>query len=163
MTATLDGTHEDGSPQRMQFDYRSMNMSTSTAPDLLNDAGKQLGFHGELTIALQVADMAAARKWYEEVLGFNLIYEVAEIGWCEVTCPINGVQIGLSQVEEPKVGGPTPTFSVKDIDATRATLESRNVRFDGPTQEIPGMVKLATFFDPDGNAFMLSQTLAPMQ
>jgi hypothetical protein len=33
------------------------------------------------------------------------------------------------------------------------------VKFDGPTQEIPGMVKLATFFDPDGNAMMFFQDL----
>lgn len=34
------------------------------------------------------------------------------------------------------------------------------MRFDGPTQTIPGMVKLATLFDPDGNTLMLFQSLA---
>jgi hypothetical protein len=48
---------------------------------------------------------------------------------------------------------------VKDIDAARSQMERKKVRFDGPTQEIPGMVKLATFFDPDGNAHMLYQSL----
>ena len=33
------------------------------------------------------------------------------------------------------------------------------MRFDGETREIEGMVKLATFYDPDGNALMLSQRL----
>jgi hypothetical protein len=33
------------------------------------------------------------------------------------------------------------------------------VRFDGPTREYPGMVKLATFFDPDGNTLMLYESL----
>jgi hypothetical protein len=33
------------------------------------------------------------------------------------------------------------------------------VRFDGPTIELPGMVKLATFFDPDGNPMMFYQDL----
>jgi hypothetical protein len=27
--------------------------------------------------------------------------------------------------------------------------------------EIEGMVKLATFYDPDGNSWMLAETLAP--
>ena len=33
------------------------------------------------------------------------------------------------------------------------------VRFDRPTRTIEGMVKLAKFFDPDGNRFMLYQSL----
>ena len=52
-----------------------------------------------------------------------------------------------------------PTFGVNDIDAARAHLESLDTRFDGDTYEIDGMVKLATFYDPDGNAWMLSQLL----
>ena len=55
--------------------------------------------------------------------------------------------------------GTVPTFGVKDIDAARAHLESLGTRFDGDTYEIDGMVKLATFYDPDGNAWMLSQLL----
>ena len=58
------------------------------------------------------------------------------------------------------LSGAVLTFGVKDIDAARASLESRKVRFDGPTQTIPGMVRLATFFDEDGNALMLYQDLA---
>ena len=52
-----------------------------------------------------------------------------------------------------------PTFSVRDIDAARSHLESLGTKFDGDTYEIDGMVKLATFYDPDGNAWMLAQQL----
>ncbi len=52
-----------------------------------------------------------------------------------------------------------PTFGVKDIDAARKRPRNRDVRLDGKTMEIPGMVKLATFFDLDGNAMMLFQDL----
>jgi hypothetical protein len=48
---------------------------------------------------------------------------------------------------------------VADIDVARKHLESKDVRFDGDTYEIEGMVKLATFYDPDGNSFMLAQSL----
>ena len=62
----------------------------------------------------------------------------------------------------------TLSSSVRDLDAgirrprhrrARAELEAKGVRFDGDTVEVPGMVKLATFFDPDGNRYMFAQSL----
>lgn len=119
-----------------------------------------LGFDGGLTISMQVADLTRGIGFYKDVLGFNHLYTVEHIAWAELATECQGVNIGLSQVEKPKVGaGPVPTFGVKDIAAARKRLEGAKVKFDGPTQEIPGMVKLATFFDPDGNALMLFQDL----
>ena len=119
-----------------------------------------LDFNGGLTLSIQVKDRKASAKWYTDTLGFPLLYDVAEIGWCELATETKGVNIGLSEVEKPKTGaGPVPTFGVKDLDKARALLESKKVRFDGPTHEFPGMVKLATFFDPDNNALMLFQDL----
>ncbi len=119
-----------------------------------------LGFDGGLTCALKVTDLEASVKWYQEQLGFEFLYRVDEIGWCELKTHVSGVNVGLSQVE--KCGGEGNailTFGVRDIQAARTQLEERNVRFDGPTQTIEGMVKLATFYDPDGNALMLYQDL----
>ena len=119
-----------------------------------------LQYDGALTIAFQVADMAGSQAWYRDVLGFSPLFEVQEMGWCELATEIHGVTVGLSQVEAPKVGaGPVPTFGVKDLDAVRGQLEGQGVRFDGETQVIPGLAKLAGFFDPDGNVLMLSQDL----
>lgn len=119
-----------------------------------------LGYDGGLTLAMQVADMNKAQAWYRDVLGFTTLYSLDDMGWCELATEVKGVNVGLSQVAEPKVGaGPVPTFGVKDIDAARSELESKDVRFDGDTQTIPGMVRLATFFDPDGNALMLFESL----
>ena len=42
---------------------------------------------------------------------------------------------------------------------TCLALEAEEVRFDGPTETIEGMVSTATFYDPDGNALMLAQDL----
>jgi len=118
-------------------------------------------YDGSLTIAMQVKDRKTATEWYGSRLGFELLYDVADIGWCEVATKVAGgtVTLGFSEVEQPKVGGPTPVFGVVDLDETRGRLEKDGVRFDGPTQTIPDMVKLATFYDPDGNALMLSQSL----
>jgi predicted enzyme related to lactoylglutathione lyase len=117
-------------------------------------------FKGDLTCSIQSADMDAAIQWYQSMLGFQLMYRVDEIGWCELTTPVSNVTVGISQVETPQVrGGATLVFGVRDIDAARAELEGRNVRFDGETMTIEGMVRLATFFDIDGNKYMLSQSL----
>jgi hypothetical protein len=86
--------------------------------------------------------------------------KLEQYGWCEMSTPWSGIYIGLGQQEKDlKVGGTTPTFGVKDIAAARAHLESHDVRFDGDTHEIEGMVKLVTFYDPDGNAWMLAENL----
>ena len=122
-----------------------------------------LDYDGGLTAALNVSDFDKSITWYQEVLGFQLLYRMDEMGWCELKTAVGGVNVGLSQVEEVKAGGgATLTFGVKDIDKARASLEDLGVRFDGETQVIPDMVKLATFFDPDNNALMLYENLMEM-
>jgi len=117
-------------------------------------------FDGGLTCASGVSDLDKAINWYQETLGFKLTYKLDEMGWCELDTHIAGVSIGLSVVEELNVkGGTTLTFGVNDIDAARVELEDKGVKFDGETQTIQGMVKLATFFDPDGNTLMFYQSL----
>jgi predicted enzyme related to lactoylglutathione lyase len=119
-----------------------------------------LKYDGGLTCALAVKDMKAAIQWYQDVLGFKLLYQMDQMGWCELATPVARVNVGLGQEENPQVkGGTTLTFGVVDIDDARKQLEAKKVRFDGPTQTIEGMVRLATFYDPDGNKFMLYQSL----
>ena len=119
-----------------------------------------LGFDGGLTCAYGVADLGRSVAWYQDVLGFRLLYKLDEMGWCELATPVERVNVGLSQVEEAGgKGGATLTYGVTDIEATRKQLEEEDVRFDGPTRTIEGMVKLATFYDPDGNTLMLYQSL----
>lgn len=125
---------------------------------------KPIDYSGDLTCSLQTADLDRAIKWYQDMLGFELLYRVDEIAWCEMKTPVHGATVGLSQVEKPQgKGGATLVFGVKDIDAARKNIESRGVRFDGKTMTIEGMVRLATFFDEDGNTFMFSQSLQGME
>ncbi|PKP86570.1 MAG: glyoxalase [Alphaproteobacteria bacterium HGW-Alphaproteobacteria-17] len=115
----------------------------------------------ELTCSMGVTDMTAAIAWYERVMRCKLLYRADEIGWCELATPMAGVNIGLSQVESVvQGGGATNVFEVTDIDAAKAHLDAEGVRQDGDIQHIPGMVKLITFYDPDGNAFMFSRSEA---
>jgi CreA protein len=112
-----------------------------------------------LVISVGVKDLDRAIDWYRDMLGFELVYQLDDYGWCEVSSPITGVTIGLGQNEQPKVAGNVPTWSVKDIAAARSHLESNGVRFDGETQQVGDMVKLATFYDPDGNPWMLAESM----
>jgi catechol 2,3-dioxygenase-like lactoylglutathione lyase family enzyme len=120
-----------------------------------------LGYDGGLTCALGCSDLDTAIRWYESILGFSLLYRMDEMAWAELKSPVHRVNLGLSQVEavEPR-GGATLTWGVRDISATRQTLEDQGVPFDGETMTIPGMVSLATFFDPDGNKHMLYEDLS---
>lgn len=120
-----------------------------------------LGYDGGLTAGLGVSDLAASIRWYQDVLGFTLNYALDEMGWAELQTEVPGVTVGLSQVEAvEKGGGATLTFGVRDLDAARARLEAADVRFDGESQTIPGMVKFCTFFDPDDNTLMLFEDLS---
>jgi CreA protein len=112
-----------------------------------------------LTLAMGSSDRAASAAWYARHLGFTLLYDVPEIGWCEMATHIEGVSVGFAETFQPAVGNCVPTWEVADLDHARAALEAVGVGFSGPTEVTDGMVKLATFHDPDGNAMMLSQSL----
>lgn len=112
-----------------------------------------------LVISVGVSDLEHAIEWYKDVLGLDLVYKLDQYGWCEMATATKHVTIGLGQTEEVKPGSTTPTFGVLDIGAARKHLESKDVRFDGDTYEIEGMVKLATFYDPDGNSYMLAESM----
>jgi catechol 2,3-dioxygenase-like lactoylglutathione lyase family enzyme len=120
-----------------------------------------LEYAGEVTLAFGVRDRSASAQWYAAHLGFEVLYDAPAIGWCAMSTPLPGLVVGFSDVEEPKPGGPVPTFDVVDHDRARTRLESAGVRFDGPPIEHEGLVRLSTFFDPDGHALMLAQALAP--
>jgi catechol 2,3-dioxygenase-like lactoylglutathione lyase family enzyme len=136
-------------------------MSSSSSPSSSASPGTApIAWAAHMTAALGVSEIDRSIAWYRDVLGFELIYKLDDWGWAELRSPIADVSVGIGQTEdlEPR-GGATLTFGVVDIAAARASLEARDVRFDGETTEVPGMVRLATFYDPDGNTFMLAQQL----
>ncbi|MDG1472544.1 MAG: VOC family protein [Ascidiaceihabitans sp.] len=112
-----------------------------------------------ITIAISVKDRHASAAWYEEKLGFALLYHLDEAGWSELKTMTDGVTLGMGEQVEPKPGNSVPFFGIADINAGRKNLEAAGVKFDGDTEVIEGMVSTATFYDPDGNALMLAQDL----
>ncbi|HET6985051.1 MAG TPA: VOC family protein [Kribbella sp.] len=117
-------------------------------------------YDGRAVCALDVADLERSLRWYEQALGFEVVHRLESWGWAELSTPLPGISIGIGQVEEPKTdGGVVVTFGVVDIDKARDHLESLGTRFDGETRQIADEVRLATFYDPDGNTFMLAERL----
>jgi predicted enzyme related to lactoylglutathione lyase len=112
-----------------------------------------------ITIAMSVSDRHASAKWYQDMLGFALIYHADEAGWTEIATNTQGVTIGFGEHTEPAPGNCVPVFGIGDLDEARQKLEQAGVKFDGETDVVEGMVKTATFYDPDGNALMLAQDL----
>lgn len=112
-----------------------------------------------ITIALSVTDRHASAAWYGDMLGFALSYHADEAGWSEMQTNTPGVTLGLGEHTKPAPGNCVPVFGVRDLEAARQSLEGAKVRFDGPTDVVEGMVKTATFYDPDGNALMLAEDL----
>lgn len=118
-------------------------------------------YQGDITLASSVTDLDRSITWFRDVLGFEERFRAPEAGWAEVGSPTQDVSIGLGVTEEVNgAGGTTPVFGVVDIEAAKAELEGKGVTFDGDIQTLPGMVMLATFFDPDGNSYMLAQSLS---
>ena len=113
-----------------------------------------------ITLALSVSDRHASAKWYEEMLGFGLLYHLDDAGWSELKTNTDGVTLGLGEQAEPTPGNTVPVFGVDNIETARIALENEGVKFDGPTMRVEGMVSTATFYDPDGNALMIAQDLA---
>lgn len=112
-----------------------------------------------INISFSVKDRHASAKWYESMLGFETLYHADEAGWSELQTNTQGVTIGLGEFTKPSPGNCVPVFGVADLDSARQKLERAKVKFDGETDVVEGMVKTATFYDPDGNALMLAEDL----
>lgn len=119
-----------------------------------------LGFNGTITIEMGVSDLGAAVTWYTRRLGMKKVFAAPEGGSAEVTSPAKRVSFGLNAGSRRPDGGMTPVLGVKDIDEAVAVLGRRKVALEGDIVEIPGMVKLATFRDQDGNRLMLAECVA---
>lgn len=116
-------------------------------------------YDGGLTVSLPVSNLDKAIDWYQRVLGYELLYRMDDLGWCELKSSVDKVNVGLSVVEKPNPGGATPTFGVLDIEAAETSLKANGVRIDGEIMTIEGMVRLLTFYDPDDNSLMFFQDL----
>lgn len=106
----------------------------------------------------KVNDMARARKFYEETLGFKVGANYEE-QWVEYDLPQGGCFALTTMGEgwEPSaVAGGCVAFEVEDIEKLCADLQKKSVNFKMGIFDSP-VCKMALPIDSEGNVFMLHQ------
>ena len=112
-----------------------------------------------LTIWYNVSNLEKSLKFYVEGLGFQVDFEDREQRIAMITTNTKDCCIGLAEAETVVPVTSSTVFEVEDIEQAVRILRQRGIAFTGEIVTIPDFVKLATFNDPDGHCFELSQTL----
>jgi predicted enzyme related to lactoylglutathione lyase len=134
----------------------SAGLTAASDDDPTPDTSEGIQYGNELLIQIAVRDLDASCAFYTDVMDLTLESRSNELKWAKFLLP-TGAGLGVGEAETVKGSGTASiNISVRDIEAARATLESRGVTFSGPTLEIPGVVRLADLQDPDGNRIRLA-------
>ena len=111
-------------------------------------------------IGIPSRDAERSKQFYGEVLGLRADEHKPYEFWVGETC--------FAIWEPEKMGGQFapqknahPALHVDDIEAARAELEAKGVKFNGETFDT-GVCWMALFEDPDGNDLMLHHRYAPL-
>jgi len=115
-------------------------------------------------VAVATTDLAAARKFYGEVLGLpcSSVWREAD----PVGAEFETGSLTLALLDSQALGmefrpsNHPIALHVDDVVLARAELESRGVSFRADTLDT-GVCHMAYFGDPDGNALMLHHRYAP--
>jgi catechol 2,3-dioxygenase-like lactoylglutathione lyase family enzyme len=100
-----------------------------------------------------VSDVAQAKRFYVDQLGFRLIEE-AEGFYARLRSPGSTTTIALHK-REPGVSGMRLYFEVQNLDAFCARLVKQGVRFDKGPQDMPWGWRHAYLRDPEGHEISL--------
>ena len=101
-----------------------------------------------------VRDLEAARRFYGDLLGFELTYLDSGSGCARFER--GGADVGLA-LGEPEDGG-VAHVHVPDVKAEAARLRDAGVEV-GVVVELTGEMRLVDVFDPDGNRIQFAQVL----
>lgn len=115
-------------------------------------------------ISVPVRDQQRAKRFYVEVLGFELVRESPMgpgMSWIQLAPPGQSVTIALVTWFESMMPGGLQGVMVntEDIDTEHATLRGRGLELTDIKQEPWG--RYAMFTDPDGNGWILRQPPLP--
>jgi catechol 2,3-dioxygenase-like lactoylglutathione lyase family enzyme len=109
-----------------------------------------------VTVWYHVRDLAAARTFYKDKLGFTETYVDDDGAWSKLER--NGTEIGLA-AGEPQEDGGVAHVDVDDVKAAAEELRAAGVEV-GVVFELHGEIRLLDVFDPDGNRLQFAQELS---
>lgn len=105
-------------------------------------------------VRFEVSDLAAAARFYRDVLGLAQQVYSEQYQWAEFDC--GNVTLALKGGAEVVAGGTGArvALAVEDIEAAHAELRSKGVRIVCPPQD-HGVCQHLEVLDPDGNVLIL--------
>ena len=122
-----------------------------------SQSSTSITYRRTVVMQLGVSNLDKAVSFYTDVLEFKLTEKRDDLKFAHNQTNVTGLEIGLSEGSTLSgTGAAVINIGVADVVAARTLLESRGVKFSGPTQVIPGKVSLAGFTDPDGNRLRLA-------
>lgn len=104
---------------------------------------------GLRTAIYPAPDLAAARKWYSEVLGLQPYFDQPFY----VGFPVGGFALGLPPDATPGTIGLQPLCAVMDAASEFQRLIVLGAKALEPVTEVGGGIKVAAVTDPFGNRF----------
>jgi catechol 2,3-dioxygenase-like lactoylglutathione lyase family enzyme len=115
-------------------------------------------------VCVPTRDLAAAQRFYGEVLGLPLAKTWGSENPVGAEFETGSLTLALVASERLGIEYRTHThpiaLRVEDVAAARAELEARGIAFHGDTVD-SGVCHMAYFNDVDGNALMLHHRYAP--
>jgi len=106
---------------------------------------------GLRTAIYPAPDLAAAKRWYADVLGHPPYFdEPFYVGFA-----VGGFELGLLPNAQPGTTGPQPLWGVSSIEAEFARLIELGATELEPVTEVGEGIKVAAVQDPFGNRFGL--------
>jgi len=108
---------------------------------------------------IPVTDYDRAKSFYQDDLELELVLENQNSNWAEFRLS-PGAKLAIHAV---KATNANPigaiVLEVESMEKAELWLAGKGIKLTDK-EEIPGLAKLASFTDPDGNILQLSQTLA---
>jgi predicted enzyme related to lactoylglutathione lyase len=106
---------------------------------------------GLRTAIYPAPDLAAAKRWYADVLGVAPYFdEPFYVGFS-----VGGFELGLVPDGTPGTSGPQPLWGVANIEAAHSRLIQLGAKPLDPIVDVGGGIKVAAVLDPSGNRFGL--------
>jgi catechol 2,3-dioxygenase-like lactoylglutathione lyase family enzyme len=109
-----------------------------------------------VSVWYRVRDLAAARAFYRDVLGFRETFSDQDGRWLQLQRADMVIALWEAQGDE----GGVASVNVDDLRAEVERLRGLGVDV-GTIVELHGQVRIVDIFDPDGNRIQLTEEIAP--